>query len=388
MRFDILLFTILISLFFLPPSLFAAENEPIAVQWYEPKVQPSTVANLNYVSLVGWTETNTSVQIEPKNIIVIQPADPHTKVQPRVGETLVKSDAKGFFRLRLFMPNGLSQVPILLKNARGVTHTVLLTMRVDPKDVSLNVKVIRPTKTKIVTVVEKPPVQYSIGAGWAPSMFHETLTPSGQSDLDTQFTSIPSVRLEADLKSSKWWILGNYQMASNTAPSTLGGRTVKGGSFNLQSALLEARYRLNESENELWADLGAGALFFPLLAVNSTNEIQPTEARLFTLGLGLSYLIKSEKFDYTGSIYYREPVAIKVASGEVAYTSQYSIALNADVNYKWTDRWSLGASGEIDTSAFSYEYTNSPSQIANKGSGKITNLQALAKIRYLFEESK
>jgi hypothetical protein len=388
MRFDLLLFTILVPIFAFTPRLLAAENEAVSVQWYEPKVQPSTVANLNYVSLVGLTEPSTSVQVDAKNIIVIQPADPNTKIQPRVGETLVKSDAKGFFRLRLFMPNGLSQVPILLKNPQGATHTVLLTMRVDPKDVSLNVKVIRPTKTKIVTVVEKPPVLYSIGAGWAPSMFHEALSPSGQPSLDTQFTSIPAVRVEADLKSSKWWILGNYQLASNAAPSTLDGRNVKSGNYNLQSALLEARYRLNETENELWADLGASAFFFPLLTLNNTNEILLTEARLFSLRLGLSYFIKAEKFDYTGSIYYREPVAIKVASGEVAYTSQYSFVLNGEVNYKWTNRWSWGASGEFESTSFNYEYTNSPSQIANKGSGSLTNLQVLGKIRYVFDERK
>ncbi|MGZ5279550.1 MAG: hypothetical protein ACXWC9_06390, partial [Pseudobdellovibrionaceae bacterium] len=189
----------------------AAQTEPISIQWFEPKVQITDVPGLTYVNLVGLTEPFVSVQVNPETIIVIQPADGSSKVLPRVGETLVQSEARGYFRLRLYLPNGLSQVPIVLRNGKGVQHSVLLTMRVDPKDVSLNVKVIRPTKTKIVTVVEKIPVQYSVGIALAPMSFSENTSASGQSELSLQQTSFQSLRLESDIKSTKWWWLFDYE---------------------------------------------------------------------------------------------------------------------------------------------------------------------------------
>ena len=86
----------------------AGGGEPLSVQWFEPKVQATQTPGQILVNLVGMTEPGVSVKVDPKSIIVIQPADANNQVIPQVGESLVKSETRGYFRLKLLMPAGLS----------------------------------------------------------------------------------------------------------------------------------------------------------------------------------------------------------------------------------------------------------------------------------------
>ncbi len=369
-------------------TALAAEREPISVQWFEPKVLPTDVKGLTYVNLVGKTSPNVTVQVNPDSIIVIQPADPKNKELPRIGETLVKSEGRGYFRLKLFMPNGLSQVPISFRKDNGEQNSILLTMRVDKDDASLNVKVTRPTKTKIVKVMEKPPVKFSVGLGLAPLSFSEKLSPTGLADLKLQQTSFQALRLETSIKSIKWWWLLQYEMATFKAPSSLDDRTVKGGNTNLQAALIGGRYRLNNAENELWASVDVDGRFFPLMTVNTSNEVNFVDTKIFRLGLGLSYLIKGEKMDYSTSLFYREPISIKVGSGELTYASKYTASLQAKMNYHLNDNWRIGAGAEAEFTTFNFEYLNSPALTTNKGTGSFNVFQVLANVQYWFGGEK
>lgn len=364
------------------PWAIAEESEPIPVQWYEPKVQATTVPGLTYVSLVGKTEPNVSVHISAESIVVIQPAEADSKVQPRVGETSVQSEEKGFFRLRLFLPNGLSQVPINFTNSRGQAHPVLLTMRVSPNDVSLNVKLIRPTKTKIVKVLEKPPVTFQMDGGWAPLSFQEKLSPSGSTDLNLQNSYLQSLRLNADIRSLRWWWLMSYQTANVAAPEKIGDRSVQSGGANLQSMRVGGKYRLPSLSPELWLGVDVDALFFPLLATDTSSRAYLIDARLFKAGFSFSYLLKKKTWDYLVAVAYREPFAIKVGSGEVVYASKYSLELQGELVYHWSANWSSAARLELETNSFSYEYNNSPSLIANRGAGNVSILQLLGLVRY------
>ncbi len=363
-------------------------KQNISVQWYEPKVQATEVKGLTYVSLVGLTEPNVTVQVNPQSIIVIQPADANNKETPRMSETTVKSEARGFFRLRLWMPDGLSQVPISFKKDTGEQHSVLLTMRVDPKDVSLNVKVIRPTKTKIIKVMEKQPVRYTVGIGVAPMNYTEKLSPTGLADLKLQQTSAEVLRLEAAVKSTKWWWLMHYEMANFKTPSSLDDKTVKTGNSNLQAILLGARYRLNNASNELWALIDVDGRFYPMPAISSANEVSLIDNKIFRLGFGLLYLIRSENFDYSTSLFYREPVSIKVGSGELTYASKYTAGLQARVNYRLNEKWLVGTAAEFEISSFNYEYLNSPSLISNKGTGSSSVYQLMVSLQYQFGSEK
>jgi hypothetical protein len=376
------------GLFFGARATLAADRDPISVQWFEPKVLPTDVKGLTYVNLVGKTWPNVAIQVNPDSIIVIQPADPKNKERPRVAETLVKSEARGYFRLKLYMPNGLSQVPISFRKDNGEQNSILLTMRVDPNDASLNVKVIRPTKTKIVKVMEKPPVQFSVGMGLAPLNFSEKLSPTGLSDLKLQQTSLQALRLESSIKSIKWWWLLQYEMATFQTPSSLDDRTVRSGNTNLQAALIGGRYRLNNAENELWASVDVDARFFPLMTVNTSNEVNFVDTKIFRLGLGLSYLIKSEKFDTSTSLFYREPISIKVGNGELTYASKYTASLQAKMNYHLNDSWRIGAGAEAEITTFNFEYLNSPALTSNKGTGSFNVFQILANVQYWFGGEK
>ena len=261
-------------------------------------------------------------------------------------------------------------------------------MRVDSKDVSLNVKVIRPTKTKIVTVVEKPPVQYALAAGWSPMMFRENLSPGGFSDLNLPLDSYLAIRISGAVKSTKWWWLFNYQMANSNAPSSLDGKSVIGGSGNLQSLLLGSRYRLTESAHELWLGMDVDSRFFPLAALSTSNNISLIDTKLFRLGIGLSYLINSDKYDYTTSFFYREPIAIKVSSGEIAFRSKYSLGVSGGVNFHFNDKWGLGTLLEFESSSFTYEYNNSSMLTANNGTGRLAVFQILIQTNYNFGDKK
>ena len=58
-------------LLFLPTSVaFAESATEISVQWYEPKVVPTTAPGINKVTLIGKTDPYVVVQVSSENIVI------------------------------------------------------------------------------------------------------------------------------------------------------------------------------------------------------------------------------------------------------------------------------------------------------------------------------
>lgn len=344
-------------------------EDAIPVEWFEPKVR-SSASGLNFVVLTGRSEPGVSVETNLEQIIVIQRANPKGTQVPKVPRTLVKTNKKGQFFLKLWLPSGLSQVPITFTNLAGEKKTILLTMRVDEKDVNLNVKVTR--KPKIVKVIQAPPTTYSIGVVAAPVAFKQNLSTG--TGVDTKIDDLVPLSFGAfaSMKYEKWWWVSHYRYG-------------KASMYSLHSMLLGGRLKLTRSEHEVWVDLDVDGRFLPLGTVDAGGTKRLVDTQVFRAGVGLTYLFQPDNMSYGATLTYRNPFLVKVASGSLAYTPQMTIGAEAEVIYSMDNRLSFGLAASAEHSAYKYEYANSPIGIANNGNGTNLFFELMASVRFSTE---
>lgn len=371
MHFNAFRWLITVFLLSVPLPSWGGSDSAISVQWYEPKVKPSQVSDLNFVKLIGRTEPNVWVKVNSENIILIQRSNPDSGTKPKVLTPSVKSNSKGLFKLLLHMPEGLSQVSIIFAKTLRKSQSVLLTMRVDSADASLNVKVIRP-KTKIVKVIKAPPAKYSFGVGLAPVMFRENLKIDERADVDLDEFLPSSIRFDGAMKYTKWWWISQYEFS-------------KGDEFNMQSVLLGGRYKLMQSKQELWVNLDVDGRFYPLVAVNTSDATSLVDLQIFRMGIGATYIYHPDEITYSGTIFYREPFTLKVDQGEIVYSSRFTFGVSGEIIIPRNESWSYGVMVGLEHSSFKYEYNNTPNLITNDGVGGATIFQVMAKVQFAFE---
>lgn len=337
-----------------------------SVQWYEPKVEATKRPDVNRVTLIGKTEPDILVQLSSENIVVIQRQGVISAFQPKVGQQQVRSNSKGYFRISLFVPSGLLQVPIeFLK--QGTTSPILLTMRVDSKDVSLNVKVIRP-KTKIVKVA--PAARYSLRGGWAPFHLRQSAELENLNQIQNSESAVLGLRLDGSMKYEKWWWLAHYQY-SNVRD------------MSLQAMSLGSRYKISSSE--LWLDAEIDGRSLPLLTRSSSDEVSSVNTQVFRAGVGLTYLRSLQTMSISGGLSYRVPVAVKVEAGEIVVTSPFTVKMGGRVILPYEKSWSFVFGLDAEYSSFKYEHRNTPASIDNQGKYQSTLVEVLALIQYDFQ---
>lgn len=368
-------------------AAFAENKEAIPVQWFEPKVKPAS-PGATYVLLIGRTQPKIQVGITPQNIMIIHQTSDQ-KIQPEVKRRLVQSNHKGFFKLLLTVPNGLTQVPITFTDRSGRKQPVLLTMRVDPENVSLNVKVTRPEKIKVVEkvvkVVESPKATYSLGLGWNPVMFQQDLKVTDHPNYSLQTTSLKSLAVDMAMEYPNWWWFSKYEISDFEAPKSLNGSPVLRSSFQTQRLLLGGKYKLVGGAYELWFDLDADGIFMPVMSISSGNEVDFIKSKMFRLGTGLTYVYPSDDVIYVASIKYKEPFSLKVDSGHIVYESNFALTFSGGVNYFYHDNWIFGASAGMDLNSFDYEYNKSSANISNQGQGRTLIYQILLKAQWAWD---
>lgn len=371
-------YAFILCLNLMTPAQAAADPEGISFQntpekqdtvvWYEPKVLPAKIPGENIISLFGKTKPNTVVQVNAGNIILIQQSDPKLKFQPKVEQSQVIANAKGFFLLRLRLPSGLMQVPIVFSYGREAKNSILLTMRVDPKDVSLNVKVIR--AKKVIKIVQAPTARYSLIGGLAPVSMQQKSKLGALGNSQNNESAPMTLKIGAEMKYSKWWWLADY---------TFG----KAEKSTLQSMSVGGRYLLSDAQ--LWLDLDIDAQYLPLIAINNgspNSEQVLIDSQVFRAGIGITYFVRPATAIYQTSFFYRMPFSIKADRGQVIYNSLFTASLEAAVLFPYENRWSWGLGVKAEQSSFKYEYNNTPAGIVNSGEGANTFTSALLKIQY------
>ena len=306
-----------------------------------------------------------------ENIVLIQQIDPRLKFQPKVEQNQVVANAKGVFRLRLQVPSGLMQVPITFIQNHEAKNSILLTMRVDPKDVSLNVKVIR--SKKIVKVIQAPKARYSFFGGYAPMSLQQKSNLGTLGHKQNNESAPMAFEIGGEMKYSKWWWLAGISYAK-ADKSTLQGMAVSG------------RYLLSDAQ--LWLDLEVDAQNFPLIAVNNGAPTSPEvliNTQIFRAGVGVTYIVRPVNTIYQTSFFYRMPFSIKADRGQVIYNSLFVASIEAEMIFPSENRWSWGFGVNAEQSSFKYEYNNTPAGIINSGQGDNTVMTALLKMQYDFQ---
>lgn len=355
-KLSILLFLLAFGLGF-GQVAHAAGDSALNIEWFEPKIRVTTRDDVFHVFIEGKTLPDTSVLINSSDMTLIQRADVKSKYVPRAGEKEYLSDAKGNFHIDLYMPLGLSQVIIRFASLSGAKRTELLVMRVDPQNVTLNVKVTRPTK--VVKVLIEAKRKYFLSLALAPELFQESLTPTSGAGLTLQSTSFTSLQFETAVLSEKWWWLAGYRYSGFA-------------DFSTQSLNLGARYKLNRSAHQIWLGIEVDGDSFPFIASNALARTTLFKASLYGAGAGLIYRHEGDAMVEMASLHYRMPFSLRIDSGQLAYDSQYDIIVRTNLDYKFPTYF-VGAGVEAFLSTFNYQYANSPVQISNNGSGTLSN---------------
>jgi hypothetical protein len=343
----------------------------LSIEWFEPKVKATSRDDVFHVIVDGKTLSDTSVLIDSRNITLIQRSDSHSHYTPRVGEKEYLSDAKGKFHIDLYMPLGLSQVSIRFVSLTGIKRTELLVMRVDSQNVTLNVKVTRPTK--VVKVMIEAKRKYFLSLGLAPESFQESFAVPSSAGLNLQSTSFASLQFEAAALSEKWWWLVGYRYSGFT-------------DYTIQAMDLGARYKLNRSAHQVWLGIEVDGDSFPFIASNALAQSSLFKASLYGSGGSLTYRHESEAMIAIATFVYRIPFSLRIESGQLAFDSKYDLILRTGLDYKFAP-WFIGAGLEAYLSSFNYQYANSPLQISNNGSGTLSNFVFLIKAGRRFGSS-
>ncbi len=359
-----------------------------SVEWREPKVRPSGAVGVSVVELVGRTEPGTEIEIDPAGVVLVQKNDEKRDVPPKVLRRRTVAGKKGVFRLPMELQHGLYQVPVRFIGQWDGERTVLLSMRVDKDAVSLNVKIKR--TAKIVRVFTSRPRVFSLGLGFEPMSFRQSLRqslePPGQPDLELSGTAMLGLRAEADLKHHRWWWYTSAGYARVPTPPSIGGVKPADSAFAAQSYAIGGRYRALGDVHQLWVGPRVSGEFYPLAGSDGFASVHLIDLKVFRIGLEFAHAFSFAAWEFNSGFVYHAPFSVSVPVGELTYKGGSDLEFYAGVGWRFNAGWSVRAVASHWMSAFDYEYYDSAAAIANVGGGRVSESRFLLQARYSFAQ--
>lgn len=379
--------TIFALLLLMPLGVAAktTKKKGIPVHWYQPTIQPSNKPDYVIINLPGRTRSNIPIVIEISKAYTVKSNVKNKKWNQKLKDLTFKSNGKGFFDLKIEVPIGLLQIPILFSkylDTKG--EPILLTVDTTDSQIKLNVDIRERPKPKVQT----PPAFETIyEAGGALTYISHDQSIAGDlgiGSVDSNSTGIVGIYAQLSVIQEMWQFRSSFKYAPMEADDQINGLPVRDAESDLMQFRADGFYVLNPAARTFWLLGGIDYLSQPLLTLDAFSEYHIVSFGSLRARVGFWYEYIDSSWSFAASGSYLHPFYLSVDSGELEYNPKYTFQFEGQFMLNAGTQFRYGPVFSYEMINYDYDFRDSGSGTINQGTNDVSILEVQINGVYTF----
>jgi hypothetical protein len=319
------------------------------VRFYQPELLISSKADLVRMLISGVAPAGSELRIEGNAIPVVKKNDAIEMVPltgPALAQLPVKANNAGYFAMEFEVPEGIVQMPVVIRAPTGASKSFQLNLQVDRTKIELANK-----KELEVSPKKKYPFTAWLGVGYNFLSYGQTMT-SPTSKLAYDSFSFPALMARVDARLSDLWsVSAGYNRAPGKVAST-SQLTVTKGNYLWTITSLEALREIPYYEdalikgyfNRVYLRAGFQSHNVPFLTRTddtSQSVIKVSSNTVTMLTGGIQTIIKRNSY-WAYDLLFRAQYPVAIGS-EFKMFPKFAFDGGLGTYYTWHKNYLLGA---------------------------------------------